>query len=395
MGVDQNKYKIIRKLGEGGFGEVFLIEKDNKKYALKKSKEKLSEKEIEQYNNVINIISKIDNQYIIKYYYSFQENNSFYIVMEFAGDRNLKQFINDYKNNHQLIPEKVITDIIIQLCKGLIDIHKNNLIHRDLTPDNIFINENNKIKIGDFGITKILTDNNKYTKSIIEKIHYIAPEIELGEKYNNKVDIYSLGCIIYELFTLNEYYIDKKIHEKECKINLEVYNSQWQELIESLTKKDYHKRPDVEEIFSLVSKEEQRTLFTYKESLFFDGRQKIKDRYYNEIKALIECFWCHKIVKTPLNCIKCNHIFCRDCFEENSHHFCDNRELSTTVDINAHLKGLRFICKNCSNEVKYENIENHIKNGCIKTANLLMRLEEKDFWELKNEKKLYLLKSKN
>ena len=50
--------------------------------------------------------------------------------MEFAGDRNLKQFINDYKNNHQLIPEKVITDIIIQLCKGLIDIHKNNLIHR-------------------------------------------------------------------------------------------------------------------------------------------------------------------------------------------------------------------------------------------------------------------------
>ena len=311
MGVDQNKYKIIRKLGEGGFGEVFLIEKDNKKYALKKSKEKLIEKEIEQYNNVINIISKIDNQYIIKYYYSFQENNSFYIVMEFAGDRNLKQFINDYKNNHQLIPEKVITDIIIQLCKGLIDIHKNNLIHRDLTPDNIFIDKNNKIKIGNFGITKILIDNNKYTKSIIGKIHYIAPGIELGEKYNNKVDIYSLGCIIYELFTLNEYYIDKKIHEKECKINLEVYNSKWQELIDSLTKKDYHKRPDIEEIFSLVSKEEERTLFTHKESLFFDGRQKIKDRYYNEIKALIECFWCHKIVKTPLNCIKCNHIFCR------------------------------------------------------------------------------------
>ena len=110
---------------------------------------------------------------------------------------------------------------------------------------------------------------------------------------------------------------------------------------------------------------------------------------------MIECFWCHKIVKTPLNCIKCNHIFCRDCFEEISHHWCENRELSTTVDINAHLKGLRFICKNCSNEVKYENIENHIKNGCIKTANLLMRLEEKEFWELKNEKKLYLLKSKN
>ena len=83
--------------------------------------------------------------------------------MEYAGDKNLKQFINYYKNNTQLIPEDIIIYIIYQLVKGLQDIHKNNLIHRDLTPDNIFIDNNKKIKMGDFGITKILTETNKYT----------------------------------------------------------------------------------------------------------------------------------------------------------------------------------------------------------------------------------------
>ena len=257
MGAKQSQYKVNRKLGEGGFGEVYLIEKDNKEYALKKIEQKLNEKDIEQITKIIYILSKINNKYIIKYYNIFKEKNSFNIIMEYAGDKNLKQFINDYKDNVQLIPEDIIVDIIYQLVKGLKDIHKNNLIHRDLTPDNIFIDGNNKIKIGDFGITKILTETNKYTKSQIGKIHYIAPEIELGEKYNNKVDIYSLGCIIYELFTLDEYYIDKKIHEKECKIDIEIYDSKWQKLIDLLVKKNHHERPDIEKVYNLISKDEK------------------------------------------------------------------------------------------------------------------------------------------
>ena len=261
MGANQNQYKVKRKLGEGGFGEVYLIEKDKKELALKKIKAKLDEKEIQQITMIIDILSGINSRYIIKYYYTFKEKDSFNIIMENAGDKNLKQFINEYKTNAELIPEEIIIDIIYQTVKGLQDIHKNNLIHRDLTPDNIFIDGNNKIKIGDFGITKILTETNRYTKSQIGKIHYIAPEMELEEKYNNKVDIYSLGCIIYELFTLEEYYIDKKIHEKECKINIEIYDSKWQELIDLLIKKNHHERPDIEKVFNFISKDEKIKAF--------------------------------------------------------------------------------------------------------------------------------------
>ena len=80
--------------------------------------------------------------------------------MEYGGEINLKQYI---ENKEELIEEKIIKDIVLQICIGLKEIHKNNIIHRDLTPDNIFINKNNKIKIGDFGISKINIDYAKIT----------------------------------------------------------------------------------------------------------------------------------------------------------------------------------------------------------------------------------------
>ena len=172
MGANNEKnFKIIRKLGEGGFGDVYLIEKDKKFYALKKTKHALSQEEINQYNKIINVLKNINNPIVTKYYYAYTENNSFNIVMEFCGEKNLKQFIADYRNKNEFIEEKIISFIITQICFGLKEIHKNQLIHRDLTPDNIFIDKDNIIKIGDFGISKI-TATNKYTQSRIGKYQY-------------------------------------------------------------------------------------------------------------------------------------------------------------------------------------------------------------------------------
>ena len=210
---------------------------------------------MDEYKKIINKLSKLNNENIIKYYNILSERDTFSIIMEYAGDYNLKQFIAYYKQKSQLINQNLIHDIIIQICLGLKEIHENFIIHRDLTPDNIFIDEENyKVKIGDFGISKILYEN-QYTRSRKGKYHYFAPEIEKGEKQTNKVDIYSLGCIIYELFTLNEYYIDKIIEQKECKINTDIYNPQYQELIDLLLKRDYNERPNIREVINLIKKE--------------------------------------------------------------------------------------------------------------------------------------------
>ena len=86
------------------------------------------------------ILSKIDNENIVKYYYSYKKENIFNIIMEFC-DTNLELFIKKFRTKSQYIDEKIIINIIKQICIGLIEIHKLNIIHRDLKPENIFINE--------------------------------------------------------------------------------------------------------------------------------------------------------------------------------------------------------------------------------------------------------------
>ena len=269
--IQGDEYKIIRKIGEGGFGDVYLVEKDNNQYALKKLKFKLTKEELEQYQEILNILLKIKNENIIKYYDYFLENDYLNIVMEYCGDTDLKQFIEKQQSKNELIEEELIKDFILQICNGLKEIHNNGIIHRDLTPDNIFIGKNNKIKIGDFSISKILTKSTLLSVKQSGKYRYFAPEFELERKFNNKTDIYSLGCIIYELFTLNEYYIDKKINEKDCKIDSDNYNKKWQEVIELLLNKNYKLRPDIEEVLNIIKKIETKKKNKIKLSLKVDN----------------------------------------------------------------------------------------------------------------------------
>ena len=164
--------------------------------------------------------------------------------MEYGGDSNLRDFIDAHKNSHEYIKEKIIIDIIKQICLGLQAIHNGNIIHRDLKPENIFIDEQNfNIKIGDFGISKKAPN----TLTQIGTNFYIAPEIMQGKKYNNKVDIYSLGCIIYELFTFRQYNADKLSNDIQ-EIDSDYYDSKWQELIDKLLDTNPENRPNIEKV---------------------------------------------------------------------------------------------------------------------------------------------------
>lgn len=124
----------------------------------------------------------------------------------------------------------------------------------------MFISNDNRIKIGDFGISKQLDLNNKYATTSIGTYNYMAPEVVQGKNYNNKVDIWAFGCIIYELLTLNVCFqskslygfVDMIINKSHGTINKEIYNPKWQDLIDLLLEKDYKKRPDINEIYNLI-----------------------------------------------------------------------------------------------------------------------------------------------
>ena len=116
-------YKIIKRIGKGGFGALYLVQKENKYYALKKITDLIKE-EIFKYQTLLNSLNKIKSEYVIKYYESYIENDCLYIVMEYGGDTDLKKYILERNKSNCLIDEKIISDIIIQICLGLKEIHK-------------------------------------------------------------------------------------------------------------------------------------------------------------------------------------------------------------------------------------------------------------------------------
>ena len=111
-----------------------------------------------------------------------------------------------------------------------------------------------EIKIGDFNISKQLNKEYTLTNNKFGTLDYIAPEIILEGKYNQKSDIWSLGCIIYELFHLSKYY-DDKFYEEVKKIDSKKYNIKWQEIINSSLKVDYNKRMNINEVCEYIFKE--------------------------------------------------------------------------------------------------------------------------------------------
>jgi len=245
--INSNKKTII---GRSTVGNIYLIEDNNKKYVIKEI-ENIGQKEELNFGEKNNALSRLNDKYIVKYYKIFSSQNRINILMEYAGNYNLQNFMQKNKGK---LDEKLIENILVKICLGLKEIHEHSIIHRDLKPENIMINENNNIKIIDFGISKELVLT-KYTKSKVGSFYYMAPEIRKEEVilYDNRVDIYSLGCIIYELFTGTKY-LNDKMDGNVKKINTVKYNQKWQILIDSLLKNDYNERPIIDNVLDYFEK---------------------------------------------------------------------------------------------------------------------------------------------
>ena len=257
------KYKKIKELGNGDYRRVYQVlnEEENKYYALKKKRFfEFSEEELDLFQNEAKLLSIFNNEHIVKYYDSSKDNKFFYILMEYCEGLDLKQFINEYKSKNEKIDEKIIYNIVLDLCLGIKEIHKKKIIHRDLKPENIFIDKDKIIKIGGFNFSILLNNNVEYTNEFIGSNNYLAPEVIKGYKYNNKVDIWAFGCIIFELLTLNICFeskglyeiINKIINKPHGKIDINQYSHKWQNIIDLLLEKDYKKRPDINEVYNLI-----------------------------------------------------------------------------------------------------------------------------------------------
>ena len=254
-------YIIKERLGTGAFGIVYKVLKqsNNLFYVIKQiplfglTKKQINDAKLES-----KILSSVKSIYIVRYYESFEENNYLNIVMEYCDGGDLSQFIEKNKETKKPLEENLIWNIFLKITIGLAALHKSKILHRDLKSLNIFLMKNLDIKIGDFGVAKILTATG-FAKTIIGTPYYLSPELCDELPYNDKSDVWALGCILYELCTYNHPFnaqcqasLVLKIIQNNPEPISNIYSDDLKKLINLLLDKNHLTRPSCYEILNMT-----------------------------------------------------------------------------------------------------------------------------------------------
>ena len=160
---------------------------------------------------------------------------------------------------NQYFTESQILDWFTQICLAMKHVHDRKILHRDLKNQNIFLTKDNTIKLGDFGIARILSNTREKAKTMVGTPYYLSPEIIENKPYNFSSDMWSLGVVLYELCTLKPPFNAENLKYLALKIVKGIYNpipaqysKDLRKLIEVLLKKDVNSRPTVNEILSII-----------------------------------------------------------------------------------------------------------------------------------------------
>ncbi len=199
-----DRYEIVKNIGEGGMANVYLANDTilDRKVAIKVLRGDLSQddKFIRRFQREALSVSNLSHPNIVEVYDVGEEDGNHYIVMEYIEGKTLKQLL---KKRESLTLTEVV-DIMTQLTDGISHAHESYIIHRDIKPQNIMIEDDGRIKITDFGIAMALNATQlTQTNSVMGSVHYLPPEQASGKSATVKSDIYSLGIMMYELLTGN------------------------------------------------------------------------------------------------------------------------------------------------------------------------------------------------
>jgi NIMA (never in mitosis gene a)-related kinase len=199
-------FDIVNKLGDGAFSGVFRVvrKSDGQLYALKKVKlHALKQKEKENSLNEVRILASFNHPNIIAYKEAFieEKENCLCIVMELADHGDLLKKITDKKTSGTYFHEEEIWQALVQITDGLKTLHNASILHRDLKGANIFITKDGTMKLGDLNVSKVNKRGLAYTQTGTP--YYASPEVWQDKPYDWRSDIWSLGCVIYEMTALS------------------------------------------------------------------------------------------------------------------------------------------------------------------------------------------------
>ncbi|NXQ40669.1 NEK3 kinase, partial [Catharus fuscescens] len=250
-------YNVLKVLGEGSFGRALLVHHriSDQKYVMKEIRLPMSSSGVENSRKEAVLLAKMKHPNIVAFKESFEADGHLYIVMEYCDDGDLMQKIKHQGGN--FFPEDMILHWFVQMCLAVKHIHDKRVLHRDIKSKNVFLTQSGKVKLGDFGSARLLAHPMSYACTYVGTPYYVPPEIWENLPYNNKSDIWSLGCILYELCTLKHPFQAKSWKHlilKICKGSYDPlpshYSYELHYLIKQMFKRNPQNRPSASTILA-------------------------------------------------------------------------------------------------------------------------------------------------
>lgn len=270
--IDLDKFINPRRIGGGTFGEVYLVENvdDGRTYALKKLYPKKDMDNQKYFNREINIMIRLNHPSIVKFYgYALMpEVGGVSILMEHAQNGSLRSILEKLKE--EPVPGYDNTTkqkILVGVARGMMHIHNNHLIHRDIKPENILLDGNFNPLITDFGLSRSSDNEIGYTENAGSPI-YRAPEVYESKEYDQSIDVYSFGIMMYEIVTSLLPYYDflptikgafnfmkavKELNRRPTFPEDQEISQEMKDLIESCWSANPSDRPTFEQIFNKLA----------------------------------------------------------------------------------------------------------------------------------------------
>uniref|UniRef100_A0A287D4T1 Serine/threonine-protein kinase Nek3 n=1 Tax=Ictidomys tridecemlineatus TaxID=43179 RepID=A0A287D4T1_ICTTR len=250
-------YTVLKVIGEGSFGRALLVQQksSNQLFAIKEIRLPKSLSDTQNSRKEAVLLAKMKHPNIVAFKESFEAEGHLHIVMEYCDGGDLMQKIKQQRG--KLFPEDMILNWFTQMCLGVNHIHKKRVLHRDIKSKNVFLTQNGKVKLGDFGSARLLSNPMAFACTYVGTPYYVPPEIWENLPYNNKSDIWSLGCILYELCTLKHPFQAnswKSLILKICQGSVRPlpshYSYELQYLVKQMFKRNPSQRPSATTLLS-------------------------------------------------------------------------------------------------------------------------------------------------
>ena len=256
---DMKNYEFVKVVGEGAFAKAMLCTEKTtgEKVVIKKvSLANLTPQERDTAWKESQVHAMLKHPSIIQLRETFVEQGCLNIVMEYAEKGDLSRQIRRAKRNH--FPESKVLKWFAEICAGVKYLHDRRILHRDIKCQNVFLMSDGHVKLGDFGIAKVLDFSSQFSETVVGTPSYLSPELVQGKPYNAKTDIWGLGCLLYELCAFHHAFEADNLNAMVVKILRQnplpiptMYSNEVRELINHCLKKKPQDRPTIDQILSL------------------------------------------------------------------------------------------------------------------------------------------------